>query len=146
MRRIVFETVGENGRKQRQGWLVPETDELLVIDQRFEPAEGEIMSLDAEDWVITHLPTGFMVAQGVYTEAHTKARAAGLAQAFFRECKALDIDLREPEANKIIARVNSLPREDRLRFWERIQASEDFLELEEDGHAGAADVVQAPPV
>lgn len=141
MQPIVFETVGEHGRKQRQGWLVPDTDELLVIDQRFVPEEGEIMTLDAEDWVITHRPTGFMVAQGIYTEAHTKARAAGLAQAFFRECQVLGVDLRETEANKIIARVNGLPKEDRLRFWERIQASEDFLELEEDGHAGTADVV-----
>lgn len=132
MMSIVFETVGEHGRKQRQGWLVPDTDELLAIDQRFEPQEGEIMTVDAEDWVITHRPTGFMVARAPYTEAHTKARAAGLAQAFFRECKDLGIDLRETEANKIVARVSSLPREDQLRFWERIQASEDYLELEEE--------------
>lgn len=141
---IVFETVGANGRKQRQGWLVPETDELLAIDQRFEPAEGEIMSVDAEDWVITHRPTGFMVSRHPYTEAHTKARAAGLAQAFSRECKELGIDLHETEANKIVAKVSALPREDQLRFWERIQASEDFLELEETSDAAAG--VSASPV
>lgn len=142
MQPIVFETVGERGRKQRQGWLVPGTDELLVIDQRFVPEEGEIMTVDAEDWVITHRPTGFMVSRMPYTEAHTQARAAGLARAFFRECQALGIDLRESEANKIVARVSSLPKEDQVRFWERIQASEDLLE--EDGHASAG--VQASPV
>ena len=145
MQPVVFETVGEHDRKQRQGWLVPETGGLLVIDQRFQPEEGEIMSLDAEDWVITHLPTGFMVHQAPYTEAHTKARAAGLAQAFFRECQVLGIDLATPEANLIIAPVNAMPKEERVRFWERIQASEDFLELEEDGHAAAADL-PSPPV
>jgi hypothetical protein len=135
MEPIVFETVGEHGRKQRHGYLVPETDGLLAIDQRFPPSvhedKGDILvAMDAQDWVITHLPSGFGIYQGDYTDAHTSARAAGIAQAFFRECAALGVDLRESDAGKIVAQVYSLIRGDRLCFWQRISACEDFVEIE----------------
>jgi hypothetical protein len=147
MQSIIFETVGEHGRRQRDGWLVPETDELLVVDQRYPPPEDQstLYAQDACEWIITHRPTGFMVFQLPYTEATTKARAAGLAQGFYRECHKLGVDLRSPDANTIIARVNALPKEQRLQFWERVQAYEDFLELGEETVDAVADV-PAPSV
>ena len=133
MQQITFETAGEHGRKQRHGWQIPDTGGLLAVDQRFPGPDcdaDEIVAEDAYDFVIIHLPTGFMVCYGCYTEARTLPRAAGIAQAFYRECQRLGVDLNTAEANRIIAPVNALPKEDRLRFWERIQASEDYLELE----------------
>jgi hypothetical protein len=147
MQSIVFETVGEHGRRQREGFLVPDTDELLVVDQRYPPADADssIYAEDAYEWIITHRPTGFMVFQLPYTEATTKARAAGLAQGFYRECHKLGVDLRSSEANAIIAKVNGLPKTERLQFWERVQAYEDFLELGEETVDATTDV-SAPPV
>lgn len=102
---------------EHPGWIVPDTDELLAVDLRV-PADIEY--LEPAQWYITHIPTGFRVNYGPYTDADTRERAVELAQAFYREMKALGVELSSPDASTITKPVTSLSSETKRDFWNKV--------------------------
>lgn len=100
-----------------QGWVVPETDDLLAIDERT-PVSAD--GLIAAEWVITHLPTGNSIVRAPYTNASTRERAAEIAQAFFRECKARGWPLTSRSSADIVAAHNTLPPDKKKVFWRSV--------------------------
>jgi hypothetical protein len=106
-------------QREFEGWIVPGTDKLLAIDQRYPP---NFMEDDAV-WFITHLPTGVRVSMHDYTRASTKARAAQIAQQFFREYTRRGWSLAGSDHEAIAARVRlfrNTPEWD--AFWRAVGA------------------------
>lgn len=99
------------------GWVVPDTNEMLAVDLRV-PADLEYM--EPSDWRVTHLPTGYGVRYGPYTEASSRERAVEIAQAFYREMNALGVDLTSADPATVTAPVAKLNNEGKMRFWERV--------------------------
>jgi len=72
------------------------------------------------DWFITHLPTGCSVRKGHYTTADTRERAVEIAQAFYREMKALGCDLASTDQKAIEKAVSALSGEGKRDFWDKV--------------------------
>lgn len=105
------------------GWMVPDTDDLLAVDERHPPQPslynpaGELLEEGCEAcWVITHLPTGYEVHRPEM-ETATLERAVAIAQAFYREAVARGWPLRSKESAVIVASHNAMPRAERDAFW-----------------------------
>jgi hypothetical protein len=99
------------------GWIVPDTGDMLGVDLR-EPAD--LVYMEPSDWRITHLPTGYGIRAGSYTDADTRERAVEIAQAFYREMNALGVDLTSPDPATVIGPVAALSNEGKRAFWERV--------------------------
>jgi|GEM_PF-2388956 len=102
------------------GWFVPDTDELLAVDLRY---EANVETGEAADWYITHIPTGFMVHRHGYTNAASRERAVEVAQNFYRECRARGWDMTSSDADSILSAHNKMPWEEKLRFWNAVRAT-----------------------
>lgn len=99
------------------GFIVPDTDELLAIDERYPP-----VSFEDATWFITHLPTGVRVSWLEYTRAPTKARACKIAQQFFREYTRRGWRLAGNEHEAIAKRVRDLAADEKVAFWTAVSA------------------------
>jgi hypothetical protein len=118
MKAAVFKIARSPGvESEIPGWIVPDTDDLLAIDLRA-PADLEYMS--PSDWRITHLPTGYGVRASPYTDADTRERAVEVAQAFYRELKALGVDLAMNDIKAICAPVTALSNAGKRDFWNKV--------------------------
>lgn len=107
----------EGARSEYTGFIVPGTDGLLAIDERYQGDEdGESV------WWITHLPTGVRVSMYPHTLASTKARAAQIAQQFFRQYTGRGWSLAGNDAQAIANCVRNLPPQQRAAFWAAVAA------------------------
>jgi hypothetical protein len=113
----------DNCSNEYPGWIVDGTEDLLAIDERESATE-----YDAANWVITHIPTGCGVVRFPYTIASTRDEAAAIALRFYHECSSRNVDLKSKDPKVIQNGVNSLPKEDRQRFWQRIGACDESVE------------------
>lgn len=105
------------GISEFPGWIVPETDSLFAVDQRY---EADIETMQPASWWITHLPTGRRVSAGLYTAATTRSNAFEIAQRFYREAIALGCDLKSKNIDEVTGGFKSLSQEQRTAVWERI--------------------------
>jgi hypothetical protein len=99
-----------------EGFIVPDTDGLLFIDERY-PAEG----FEEPVWFITHLPTSRHM-QAKVPEIHTRERAVQVAQQLFREFTARGLNLNTKSANAIKASVDAMTDEERGALWRAVGA------------------------
>lgn len=94
----------------REGFLVPDTARTIGVDER-----------GANNWIITHLPTGRRMQVGVWRITSYYA-AVAIAKALYREMTALDINMGSADAASLVAQLNELSAADRLAFWTRVQS------------------------
>jgi hypothetical protein len=108
---------GKESSRQIPAWLVPGTDGLFAIDQRF---EADVENGEPAYWAITHVPTGFAVRKSWYTDACDRAEAIAVATAFYRESKARNFPLTSTDPQEVVAAHNSMEHDEKQRFWEAI--------------------------
>lgn len=99
------------------GWIVPDTDGLLAIDERY---AADLEFGEPAWWTITHIPTGFRVTKGGYTDANTREAAIAIAQRFFREYKARGWTLDTNDPAEVIKPHNSMNIDEKNAFWRAV--------------------------
>lgn len=118
MKATVFKITGKGGTQTEvPGWIVPETDGLFAVDERWPAC---IEECEPATWKVTHLPTGFSVTYGWLTDADTKERAADIAKAFYREYKerGFPLDITDPAA--FVVPYKALSPDERKTFWLKV--------------------------
>lgn len=111
---FVIRTIG--GKDAIDGYLVPETNNLLAVDERFDVYKT------SHHWKITHLPTGRGI--GKLSNQETLEKAVKVAQGFYREFSQL-CDLSSKNIDEICAPFNSLPLDKREEIMRRIEGGTD---------------------
>lgn len=114
---VVLKITGQRGESEVPGWIVPETDGTLAIDQR---AEADLENGEPAWWMVTHVPTGFAVRKSFYTDASTREEAIAVAQAFYREAKARNFPLTGADPQGIATAHNAMTKDERQAFWTAI--------------------------
>lgn len=115
---VIIEIACAGGeRRCLSGWIVPDTNGLFAVDQRYEADLSDIPPSPAE-WVINHLPTGWACGPRVLTCSRDFAIAR--AQRLYRELVAIGADLQSKVPEYITGKVNALPKEERVAFWNRV--------------------------
>lgn len=99
------------------GWLVPDTEDTLAIDCRI-PAD--IVFMEPAWWFLTHLPTGRRINVPPHTDADTRERAVEVAAGFYREMKALGVDLTVSDPEAITKPVMDLGPDGIKDFWNKV--------------------------
>lgn len=109
------------GPSEYPGWIVPGTEGLLAIDERYPAWQGTEDDPEGSPatWFITHIPTGFHV-NGVGCHSGTKLQAAQHAQNFFDEYRNRGWDLNSTDAKAIAAPVNALSADERKAFRAKV--------------------------
>ena len=116
-RAVVFQVTTENGKEDVPGWIVPDTDDLLAVDIRY---DADLTCLESADWAITHIPTGRRVNSGWMLEAGTRADAIRIAQRFYAAYKARGWDLRGDDPDAITEPVKRLSKEEHTALFAEI--------------------------
>lgn len=116
MKATIIRYPTKDGSHEVPGWIVPDTDSLFGIDMRVE-ADLECGPPTPAVWAITHLPSGFRVSAGPYTDAGTSLEAVGIAQRFYKEARARDWDLRATVATRVTAKYKTMSKEEAKAFW-----------------------------
>lgn len=97
------------GAPTRDGFLVPDTESTLAVDER-----------SPRDWIITHLPSGQRVPSEATRSLTSCVAAIAVAQALYRELTAVGADMKSSDVSAIIGPVNLLPKDGRNAFWARV--------------------------
>lgn len=129
MKPIVLKGGAILGGIEFEGFIVPDTNGLLAIDERY-PADPEDKEASEAYWKITHIPTMFSVTRYDYTDAKSKEQAAAIAQRFYAEAAARGWDLTSTDDKAITDRHNSMTAEEKTKFWEAVRGSP----VSEDGN------------
>jgi len=104
----------DKGESEVPGWVVPDTDDLLGIDMRY---EADIEYMQSAKWFITHLPSGRRIGYGDYTEAAYRNDAAAIAQRFYVQFKARGWDLTESDPDQVVNPFKTLTKDEQKDFW-----------------------------
>lgn len=115
------------------GWLVPETSDFLAVDQR---TEADLESMSPASWVITHLPSGHRVGNGLYTEATSRHDAIALAQRFYKAAQEIGVNLASSDPAEVVAPFQKLSVEQKRALWEQIAGWEEKKTTQETIDAG----------
>jgi hypothetical protein len=105
------------GNVEYPGWIAADTEDTLAVDLRI---PGCLEEMASNVWYVTHLPTGHRVCMPPYTDADSRERAIELAQGFYREMKALGVDLTSSDPKAIVAPVMAKGFDERIAFWTRV--------------------------
>lgn len=116
MKAAIIKFPTKNGGGEVPGWILDETEGLFAIDQR---VEADLLSAPPTPavWAITHIPSGFRVSYGPYTEAGTQYDAFAIALRFYREAKARGWDMAATEPAKFTAKYKTMSKEEVKAFW-----------------------------
>ena len=108
------------------GWIVPGTDDLLAIDERYAAS-----AYRPARWFITHLPTGRKVPMPpALDDPPTREAAVLIAQAFYDEAMKMGWPLSSSDASAIAERHNEMLSELRVSFWCRVLESQEAARIE----------------
>lgn len=119
MKPVIFKAHTTSGPWQVPGWIVPDTDNLLAIDMRYE-ADIECAPPKPAKWIITHRPTGFRITREPYTDAATRGQAIMKAQMFFAMYTQRGWGLRARKPACIIAPHQAMTQCQKISFWRQV--------------------------
>lgn len=126
--------VGLRAGVKFEAFIVPDTEELLAIDERY-PADPDDAECPEAEWWITHIPTMHAVHKSGFTEAETREAAIAIAQCFYQECKRRHWPIASEDPSALVLVHNALPAKERLDFWNRLQAAGEQSPTTGDTHA-----------
>jgi len=106
-----------NAPESYPGWIVPDTDGLMAIDQRL-AAVPEM--LEPAWWTVTHIPTGMRVTKPGFTDAYTQEQAADVARRFYNAYRIRGWPIESADASRIISVHNDLSDDEKRRFWREV--------------------------
>jgi hypothetical protein len=115
--RIAVNPARPGGPAEYPGWIVPDTNDTLAIDERYPADPLDYECGGAAVWFITHMPTGFRVCRAGYTDADTRDRAVRVAQRFYNGAMARGIDLTSSVSTVIVDAHNKMTHAEREEFW-----------------------------
>jgi len=106
--RITFPT-DKGITETREGFLVPGTAQTMGVDER-----------TPGNWIITHLPSGRRMPVAYTRQLTSCVAAIAVAQALYRELRALGADMQSTKAETIAGLVSKLPTIAQNAFWSRV--------------------------
>ena len=93
-----------------QGWIVPDTNDTLAVDERW-----------GNHWRLTHIPSGRGVMPPDNAELTTRGQAMGFARRFYKEAVALGADLTSKDWETIRGLLfYDIGHGERAAFWSRV--------------------------
>lgn len=116
---IPSNAMSQGKEEQFAGYLVPDTNDTLAIDMRYE-ADLNAIPPQPASWAITHLPTGFRVRYGDYTRAGCMDDAMHIAKRFFIEATALGANLGSTDPAEVTGPIGALGKEAMKQFWRKV--------------------------
>lgn len=95
---------------QFDAYLVPETDGVFAVDQRY-----------PLDWYITHMPTMMRVVREPYTNAPSRDRIIDIAQQLYRLGLTVGINWKSKDPATVVEHINHrMDHAQREAFWKRV--------------------------
>lgn len=104
------------------GIVVPGTDGLLAVDERYQASSSEFDDEPAA-WAVTHIPTMRRMQRTGSTNAENEQEAFALAARLYAACRRIGMDLSARDFETVMAPYRALDLAAQEAFWTEIKGS-----------------------